>query len=147
WKPVVGDWDGNGTDTVGAFDPVGQFGKPPATWYLRNSNTPGAPDIAPFAYGAGGWAPHAGIWIDPPLPLHALGGGVRGGPADNLLTPDAASALEAQALARLQQDGVSAAVVSRLAAVEVELGGLVRGVVAAADPQSGRVLLDASAAG
>jgi hypothetical protein len=147
WKPVVGDWDGNGTVTVGAFDPSGQFGQPPATWYLRNSNTAGAPSIAPFAYGAGGWAPQAGVWTDPPLPLHALGGGVLGGPAVNLLSTDAASALEAQALARLQQDGVSAAVVSRLAAVEVEIGGLVRGVVAAADPQGGRVLLDASAAG
>jgi hypothetical protein len=72
---------------------------------------------------------------------------VLGGPAVNLLTPDAATALEAQALARLQQDGVSAAVVSRLAAVDVGIGGLVRGVVAAADPQSGRVLLDPSAAG
>jgi parallel beta-helix repeat protein len=147
WKPVVGDWDGNGTDTVGVFDPFGQFGKPPATWYLRNSNSAGAADIAPFAYGAGGWAPLAGVWTDPPLPLHALGGGVLGGPAVNMLSTDAASALEAQALARLQQDGVSAAVVSRLAAVDVEVGGLVRGEVATADPQGGRVLLDASAAG
>ena len=37
--------------------------------------------------------------------------------------------------------------VSRLAAVDVEMGGLVRGEVASADPQSGRVLLDPSAAG
>jgi parallel beta-helix repeat protein len=140
WKPVVGDWDGNGTDTVGVFNPAN------ANWYLRNSNSAGAPDIAPFAYGAGGWAPHAGVWTDPPLPLHALGGGVPGAPAVNLLTQGAADALEAQALARLQQDGVSAAV-GRLAAVGVEVGGLVGGVVAAADPQSGRVLLDASAAG
>jgi parallel beta-helix repeat protein len=147
WKPVVGDWDGNGTTTVGVFDPVGQFGKPPATWYLRNENSSGNPDIAPFSYGAGSWTPVAGDWIDPPLPLHALGGGVLGGPAVNMLTQDTADALEAQALARLQQDGVSAAVVSRLAAVDVEVGGLVRGEVATADPQSGRVLLDASAAG
>jgi hypothetical protein len=147
WVPVVGDWNGDGVTTVGAFDPVGGFGKAPATWYLRNSNSPGNPDIAPFAYGAGGWAPQTGVWTDPPLPLHALGGGVLGGPAVNLLTPDAASALEAQALARLQQDGVSAAVVARLAAVDVEIGELVRGMLAPADPQSGRVLLDPSAAG
>jgi parallel beta-helix repeat protein len=147
WKPVVGDWDGSGTDTVGAFDPVGEFGQPPATWYLRNENNAGTPDIAPFSYGAGSWTPVAGNWIDPPLPLHALGGGVPGGPAANLLTQNAATALEAQALARLQQDGVSAAVVARLAAVDVEVGGLVGGQVATADPQSGRVLLDASAAG
>jgi hypothetical protein len=62
WLPVVGDWDGNGTTTIGAFDPIGQFGKPAATWYLRNSNSAGAPDVAPFAYGAPGWVPVAGDW-------------------------------------------------------------------------------------
>jgi hypothetical protein len=62
WGPVVGDWDGDGITTVGVFDPVGQFGQPPATWYLRNSNAPGAPDIAPFAYGGAQWQPVAGDW-------------------------------------------------------------------------------------
>src|SRR5207248_261503 len=52
WVPVVGDWDGNGTQTIGAFDPS------TATWYLRNSNSPGAPDIV-FQYGAPGWVPVA----------------------------------------------------------------------------------------
>src|SRR5262249_11254017 len=47
WVPVVGDWDGDGVTTVGVFDPVGLFGQAPATWYLRNSNDPGAPDIGP----------------------------------------------------------------------------------------------------
>jgi hypothetical protein len=56
WKPVVGDWNGDGQATVGAFDPS------TATWYLRNSNSPGAPDITPFAYGLGGWIPLAGDW-------------------------------------------------------------------------------------
>jgi hypothetical protein len=55
WSPVVGDWDGNGTTTVGVVDPT-------ATWYLRNSNTPGAPDTAPFAYGFPGWVPVVGDW-------------------------------------------------------------------------------------
>ena len=40
----------------------GGFGEPPATWYLRNSNSPGAPDIAPFAYGGPGWVPIVGDW-------------------------------------------------------------------------------------
>jgi parallel beta-helix repeat protein len=147
WKPVVGDWNGDGVTTVGAFDPVGQFGQPPATWYLRNSNNAGAPDIAPFSYGAPGWAPQAGIWTDPPLPLHVLGGAVLGGPPVNLLTQDVADALKTQALARLQQDGVGAAVVAQLGAVEVQIGALGPGVVATADPQSGQVVLDPSAAG
>src|SRR5262249_24029876 len=62
WIPVVGDWDGDGVDTVGVVDPSGQFGQAPATWYLKNSNSPGAPDLAPFAYGASGWIPVVGDW-------------------------------------------------------------------------------------
>jgi hypothetical protein len=59
WKPVVGDWDGNGTDTVGLFAPD------TATWYLRNENSPGAPDAGQFAYGFTTWKPVAGAWTVP----------------------------------------------------------------------------------
>jgi hypothetical protein len=53
--PVVGDWDGNGTDTIGIFRPSqGMF-------YLRNSNTPGNVDIAVY-YGSPGDLPVAGDW-------------------------------------------------------------------------------------
>jgi hypothetical protein len=33
-----------------------------SSWYLKNSNDSGAPDVAPFAYGAPGWIPVAGDW-------------------------------------------------------------------------------------
>lgn len=56
WVPVAGDWDGNGGDSIGAFDPR------TATWYLRNTNAAGGTDYAPFAYGAGGWIPVVGDW-------------------------------------------------------------------------------------
>ncbi|MCC6420670.1 MAG: hypothetical protein IT429_20725, partial [Gemmataceae bacterium] len=62
WIPVVGDWDGDGITTIGVYSPNGGFGQPAATWYLRNSNSPGAPDIAPFAYGSADWVPLAGDW-------------------------------------------------------------------------------------
>jgi hypothetical protein len=56
WRPVVGDWNGDGISTVGVVDPNG-------VWYLRNENSPGAPDVArPFAYGAPGWIPVVGDW-------------------------------------------------------------------------------------
>src|SRR5262249_55893398 len=60
WKPVVGDWDGNGTTTVGLFDPA-HF-----AWYLRNQNSPGTPDAGQFAYGFSTWQPVAGVWTQPP---------------------------------------------------------------------------------
>ncbi len=51
--PVVGDWDGNGTATIGIYR-NGSF-------YLRNSNTIGFADIA-FSFGAPGDQPIAGDW-------------------------------------------------------------------------------------
>jgi peptidoglycan/xylan/chitin deacetylase (PgdA/CDA1 family) len=42
-RPIAGDWDGDGTVTPGVVR--GNM------WYLRNSNTPGPPDIV-FGYGA-----------------------------------------------------------------------------------------------
>jgi len=51
--PVVGDWDGNGTVTIGIYR-NGSF-------YLRNSNTVGFADIV-FPFGAPGDQPIAGDW-------------------------------------------------------------------------------------
>jgi len=58
--PVVGDWNGDGITTIGVVevDPATNF----LVWKLRNSNNPGAPDIAPFAYGALGQVPITGDW-------------------------------------------------------------------------------------
>jgi hypothetical protein len=44
--PIVGDWDGNGTTTIGVYRPGYWNGGPvPAQWLLRNTNTPGPPDM------------------------------------------------------------------------------------------------------
>jgi hypothetical protein len=51
--PVVGDWDGNGTVTIGIYRN--------GTFYLRNSNTIGFAEIV-FAFGAAGDQPIAGDW-------------------------------------------------------------------------------------
>jgi hypothetical protein len=51
--PVVGDWDGNGTATIGVYR-NGQF-------LLRNSNTLGFADLV-FAFGTPGDQPVAGDW-------------------------------------------------------------------------------------
>jgi hypothetical protein len=42
--------------TIGVYDPF------TAVWYLRNSNSSGAPSIAPFQYGGIGWVPLVGNW-------------------------------------------------------------------------------------
>ena len=51
--PVVGDWDGNGTSTIGVYR-NGMF-------YLRNSNTVGFAEIS-FAFGLPGDQPVVGDW-------------------------------------------------------------------------------------
>ena len=51
--PVIGDWDGNGTDTIGIYR-NGSF-------YLRNFNTPGYADLV-FAFGTPDDQPVAGDW-------------------------------------------------------------------------------------
>ncbi len=52
-KPVTGDWDNDGVDTIGIYR-NGQF-------YLRNSNTIGFADLV-FALGVPGDHPIAGNW-------------------------------------------------------------------------------------
>jgi hypothetical protein len=58
--PLVGDWDGDGIDTVGVllydFELDG-----PMQWQLRNSNTPGPPDVV-LTYGQGRSTPLVGDW-------------------------------------------------------------------------------------
>jgi hypothetical protein len=50
--PVMGDWDGDGHDTVGVvrFTP-GPGGVASYTWYLRNSNSGGSATVTPFVFG------------------------------------------------------------------------------------------------
>ena len=54
---MMGDWNGDGVDTVGLFD------RAASQWYLRNSNTTGIADVS-FGYGAAGstWTPLVGDW-------------------------------------------------------------------------------------
>ena len=51
--PVTGDWDGNGSDTIGVYRD--------GSFYLRNSNTVGFADLV-FAFGQPGDQPVVGDW-------------------------------------------------------------------------------------
>jgi hypothetical protein len=53
--PVVGDWDANGTFTVGVVDSA------TGAWFLRNANEVGGADIV-FGYGAPNQTPISGDW-------------------------------------------------------------------------------------
>ncbi len=78
---VVGDWDGNGTDTPGV--------RRSATFHLRNSNSGGTADLT-FTYGRAGDVVLVGDWDgdgDDTLAvrrghMYYFSNGLRGGPAD-----------------------------------------------------------------
>ena len=52
-KPIVGDWDGDGIDTIGIYRVD--------TFFLRNTNTNGFADII-FTLGSVGDIPISGDW-------------------------------------------------------------------------------------
>jgi len=57
WTPVVGDWNGDGVDTVGLYDPAA------AVFYLRNANSTGVADLTiPFGLPGADWTPVVGDW-------------------------------------------------------------------------------------
>lgn len=54
-KPLAGDWNGDGVDTIGVYRPAA------SAFYLRNLNSAGSADVA-FVFGAVGDLPLAGDW-------------------------------------------------------------------------------------
>jgi hypothetical protein len=57
WLPIVGDWNGDGIDTVGLYNPF------TSTFFLRNANAEGSADLT-FSYGpaGAGRTPLGGNW-------------------------------------------------------------------------------------
>jgi hypothetical protein len=60
WHAIVGDWNGDGTETIGVVNPFNLSGS--SAWALRNENSPGDPDAGLFLYGLPTWTPLAGDW-------------------------------------------------------------------------------------
>ena len=137
-KPVVGDWDGDGKWTVGVYTPSGN-----GAWLLRNSNTPGAPDVTPFAYGAPVWTPVAGHYIQAVEPLAADG---EGPGATSLSTGDLNAIFQA-ALGRLQQAGVPQALLGPLSGVTALIQPLAPGQLGEALPGQNTIVLSPDGAG
>jgi hypothetical protein len=62
--PVVGDWDGNGTTTIGVFRPANTTinGSTEDQWILCDTNTSNDTTLPRITYGAGGDSPIVGDW-------------------------------------------------------------------------------------
>jgi hypothetical protein len=66
--PVVGDWTGSGRTTIGVYRPPGTIYNKTSQgeWLLRNSNTPGNPDIVSYL-GDYASVPIVGDWEGVPI--------------------------------------------------------------------------------
>jgi len=62
--PIVGDWDGNGTTTVGLLRPDSPSGSNTLFLWNSHANPPGPPDVTIVGIGAVGDLPIAGNWTD-----------------------------------------------------------------------------------
>jgi hypothetical protein len=138
---VAGDWDGNGTWTPGVVEDNGAGA---LVWKLRNSNSSGPPDIAPFNYGANTFVALVGDPDFPTQPQFAFGG--EGPGAAAISAADLSGALQG-ALARLQQAGVSADTLGRLAGVTAVLTPLTPGQLGAAALHGTTIQLSPDGAG
>ena len=57
WRPLAGDWNGDGVDTIGLYVPS------TGTFFLRDVNAPGPADVElSFGPGGMGWTPLVGDW-------------------------------------------------------------------------------------
>ncbi|MBX7166181.1 MAG: NF038122 family metalloprotease [Pirellulales bacterium] len=56
WLSISGDWNGDGIDTVGLYNPA------TAQFFLSNALGNSIADVTPFTYGMPGWIPLAGDW-------------------------------------------------------------------------------------
>ncbi len=65
-RPVVGDWDGNATDTIGLA--CKESGTLELQWHLKNSNSSGVPDLT-FGYGNSSEVSLTSGWAGPGWPL------------------------------------------------------------------------------
>jgi hypothetical protein len=56
WIPLAGDWDGDGVDSIGLYDPSSSW------FYLQTANVADQEEIQAFGFGQTGWLPIAGDW-------------------------------------------------------------------------------------
>ncbi len=114
------------------------------TWYIKFSNTSGAPDIAPFQYGGTMYEAFAGTWQLPGQPLHAdfAGSGQAG------LSNAALQTVVSAALTRLANAGANANLIQQMATVRYEVNsGLPGDILAMSYVADNRIEVSARAAG
>ncbi|CAN5572204.1 hypothetical protein BH10PLA2_BH10PLA2_07850 [soil metagenome] len=141
WVPVVGDWSGQGKVTVGVVNPGN------GTWFLRNSNSSGAPSFTPFNFGAPGWGSVVGNWVGSPLPQLAASNKAAAASVNPPLTDQQLQSAVHAAMTRLQTAGISSNVLAALTNIRFTVGTLTNHELGLSDPSNRQVVIDATAGG
>lgn len=144
-KPVVGDWNRDGVDTIGTFNPA------TAVVSLRNSNNAGGADIE-FTYGASvpplteAWIAIAGDWNGPGAAGLVTSTAVPSSDLpESLLDAAQLDSVVNEAIARWELAGLSADQAATLAQVSIVVADLPGNYLGVA--QGNKITLDNNAAG
>ena len=146
WKPIAGDWNGDGYDTMGLYDPS------QSKFYLRNttslqgSGDKGYADVA-FTFGTAGAGllPIAGVWNGAGSPLMAAGGSVVASANVPTLSQTDLQPIVSEAIARWANAGLDAATLAKLTQVQFVISDLPGSYLGKAE--SDQVYIDTNAAG
>ena len=146
WKPIAGDWNGDGKDTMGLYDPSRSM------FFLRNTTSLQGPDDKGYADvaftfgGAGaGWLPIAGDWNGPGNSLHG-GGGLRGGFGKSAVARAGRSpANYPRGHRRWAGAGLDAAALAKLAQVQFVISDLPGSYLG--ETEGNEIYIDSNAAG
>jgi hypothetical protein len=165
WKPLSGDWDGDGKDTIGLFNPAN------SVLYLRNTNSRRdsadrgyadmtfgygpSPDSLPHTNASGGgandgphltnWLPVAGNWIGTGHCLNAACSPASTVQDTPKLTQSDLQPIVDEAIRRWAAADLNAAAVEKLAQAQFQVADLSGDELGVAD--GNRILIDSDAAG
>jgi hypothetical protein len=147
WTPLAGDWNGDGVDTIGLYNPT------KSKFFLRNTTSLQGPtdlgyaDIT-FTYGPpnSGWLPIVGDWNGPTgSPLLAAGGSVAAAAGTPTLTQSELQPIINEAITRWADAGLDAATLAKFSQVQFAISNLPGSYLG--DTDGNDIYIDSNAAG
>jgi len=140
WKPIAGDWDGNGTDTIGLYNPaISKF-------FLRNTNNTGYADETFTFEGAGaGCLPIAGDWNGVANACLAAGGAVTASANVSALTQADLQPIISEAISQWTSAGLDATAAAKLTQVQFAVSDLPGSYLG--ETEGNLIQIDSNAAG
>ena len=140
WTPIAGDWNGDGTGSIGLYNPA------TSKFFLRNTNDSGYADLH-FAYGTpnAGWLPIAGDWTGPTNACLAAGGAVTPSANVPILTQADLQPIISEAITRWTNAGLDATAAAKLTQAQFRISNLPGSYLG--ETEGDKIYIDSNAAG